>query len=78
MILDLFFSCYYNNMLLTLVFQQILVSHFIKVKLSNHLLFMNGCKPYGKSEREIDSSVQLIYVYRQDITMECGVNNVRV
>ena len=33
----------------------------------NHLLFMDGLKPFGKNEREIDSLVKTVQVISKDI-----------
>ena len=39
----------------------------------NHLLFMDDLKLFGKSEDQIDSLVQTIQVFSEDIGMEFGL-----
>ena len=40
----------------------------------NHLLYMNDLKLYYKNEREIDSMVQTVRVFDQDIRIEFGID----
>ena len=39
----------------------------------NHLLFMDDLKLYSRSEKGLDSLVQTVCVFREDIGMECGI-----
>ena len=39
----------------------------------NHLLFMDDLKLFGKSENQIDSLVQTVYLFSEDIGMEFGL-----
>ena len=39
----------------------------------NHLLFMDDLKLYGKSENQIESLVNTVYMFSEDIGMEFGV-----
>ena len=39
----------------------------------NHLLFMNGLKLYSRNEKGLDSLVQTIRVFSEDIGMEFGI-----
>ena len=39
----------------------------------NHLLFMDAFKLYSRSEKGLDSLVQTIHVFSEDIGMECGI-----
>ena len=38
-----------------------------------HLLFMNDLKLYSRNEKELDSLVQTICVFSEDIGMELGI-----
>ena len=40
----------------------------------NHLLYMDDLKLYGKKEKELDSLVQTVRVFSQDIRMEFGID----
>ena len=40
----------------------------------NHLLFMDDLKLYGKNESQIDSLVQTVRVFTEDIQMEFGIS----
>ena len=40
----------------------------------NHILFMDDLKLFGKSSKEIDSLVRMVFVFSQDIQMEFGVD----
>ena len=40
----------------------------------NHLLFMNDLKLFGKNQNQIDSLVNTVHVYSNDIGMEFGIN----
>ena len=42
----------------------------------NHLLFMNDFKLYSRSEKGLDSLVQTVRVFSEDIGMEFGIENV--
>ena len=39
----------------------------------NHLLFMDYLKLYNQSEKGLDSSVQTVRVFSEDIGMEFGI-----
>ena len=39
----------------------------------NHLLFMNDLKLFGRSEDQIDSLVQTVFIFSKDIGMEFGL-----
>ena len=39
----------------------------------NHLLFMDDLKLYGKTDKEIESLVQTVRVFSEDISMEFGI-----
>ena len=39
----------------------------------NHLLFMNDLKLYSRSEKGLDSLVQTVRVFSEDIGMEFGI-----
>ena len=39
----------------------------------NHLLFMDDLKLFGKSEDQIDSLVQTVFIFSEDIVMEFGL-----
>ena len=39
----------------------------------NHLLFMNDLKLYSRSEKGLDSLVQTVHVFNEDIGMEFGI-----
>ena len=39
----------------------------------NHLLFMDDLKLFGKSEDQIDSLVQTVFIFSEDIGMELGL-----
>ena len=39
----------------------------------NHLLFMNDLKLYSQSEKGLDSLVQIVCVFSEDIGMEFGI-----
>ena len=39
----------------------------------NHLLFMDDLKLFGKSEDQIDSLVQTVFIFSEDIGMEFGL-----
>ena len=39
----------------------------------NHLLFMDDLKLYGNDEKEIDSLVNIVRIFRRDIRMEFGL-----
>ena len=40
----------------------------------SHLLFMDDLKLYGKNEREIESLVQTVRIYSEDIAVEFGIH----
>ena len=40
----------------------------------SHLLFMDDLKLYGKKEREIESLVQTVRIYSEDIAVEFGIH----
>ena len=44
----------------------------------NHLLFMDDLKLFGKNENQIDSLVQTVYIFSQDIGMEFGLKKCAV
>ena len=44
----------------------------------NHLLFMDDLKLFGKNENQIDSLVQTVFVFSQDIGMEFGIKKCAV
>ena len=44
----------------------------------NHLLFMDDLKLFGKSEQEIESLVQTVRVFSEDIKMEFGIDKCAV
>ena len=39
----------------------------------NHLLFMDDLKLYGRNINEIDSQIQTVRIFSQDIGMEFGI-----
>ena len=39
----------------------------------NHLLFMDDIKLFGKSQNQIDSLVNTVYLFSSDIGMEFGI-----
>ena len=39
----------------------------------NHLLFMDDLKLYSRSEKRLDSSVETVCVFSEDIAMEFGL-----
>ena len=39
----------------------------------NHLLFMNDLKLYSRSEKGLDSLLQTVHVFSEDIGMEFGI-----
>ena len=39
----------------------------------NHLLFVDELKLYSRSEKGLDSVVQTVRVFSEDIGMECGI-----
>ena len=39
----------------------------------NHLLFMDDLKLYSRSEKVLESLVQTVHVFSEDIGMECGI-----
>ena len=44
----------------------------------NHLLFMDDLKLYGKSEKQVDTLLNTVRVFSQDIGMQFGVNKCAV
>ena len=40
----------------------------------NHLLFMNDLKLYSKSEKALDSLIQTIRIFSEDIGMQFGID----
>ena len=40
---------------------------------TNHLLFMDDLKLYSRSEKGLDSLVQTVFVFSEDIGMEFGI-----
>ena len=46
--------------------------------LIRHLLFMDDLKLYGKSERDLESLVEMVKVYMADIGMEFGIEKCAV
>lgn len=40
----------------------------------NHLLFMDDLKLYGKNEKEINSLIQTVRIFSEDIKMEFGID----
>ena len=40
----------------------------------NHLLFLDGLKPYAKSEEQTNMLVRTVYVFSTDIDMDFGIN----
>jgi len=42
----------------------------------NHLLFMDDLKLYGRNDREIESPVQTVWIFSEDIRMQFGIENV--
>ena len=40
----------------------------------NHLLFMDNLNLYSRNEKELDSLVQTIRIFSQDIGMEFGID----
>ena len=40
---------------------------------TNHLLFMDDLKLYSRSENGLDSLVQTVFVFSEDIGMEFGI-----
>ena len=40
----------------------------------SHLLFMDDLKLYRKNEREIESLVQTVRIYSEDIAVEFGIH----
>ena len=42
----------------------------------NHLLFMDDLKLYAKDIRQLDSLVQTVWIFSNDIGMEFGFKNV--
>ena len=45
---------------------------------TNHLLFMDDLKLYGKSSSQIDSLVQTVWSYSEDIGMKFGIDRCAV
>ena len=39
----------------------------------NHLLFMDDLKLYAKNEKGLESLVQTLQIFSNDIGMECGI-----
>ena len=39
----------------------------------NHFLFMDDFKPFGKSQDQIDSLTQTVFIFSEDIVMEFGL-----
>ena len=46
---------------------------FQKANKINHLLFMDDLKLYSRSEKGLDSLVQTVHVFSEDIGMEFGI-----
>ena len=46
---------------------------FQKTKKINHLLFMDDLKLYSRNEKGLDSLVQTVLVFSQDIGMKFGI-----
>ena len=44
----------------------------------NHLLFMDDLKLFAKSNDQIDSMVNTVYTFSEDIRMEFGIKKFRV
>ena len=44
----------------------------------NHLLFMDDVKLYGKSEKQVDTLLNTVRVFSQDIGMQFGINKCAV
>ena len=44
----------------------------------NHLLFMDDLKLYGKSEKQVDTLLNTVRVFSQDIGMQFGINKCAV
>ena len=40
----------------------------------NHLLFMNDLKLYSKSEKALDSLIQTVRIFSEDIGMQFGID----
>ena len=40
----------------------------------NHFLFMDDLKLYTKNEKGLDSLVQIVRIFSEDIGMECGID----
>ena len=60
---------------LCLILRKIDMGYSLKDKKTtiNHLLFMDDLKLYGKSENQIESLVNTVYMFSEDIGMEFGV-----
>ena len=39
----------------------------------NHLMYMDDIKLFAKNERELETLIQAVRIYSQDIGMECGI-----
>ena len=48
------------------------------MKLINHLLFMDGLKLYGASKDQLNSLVQVVRIFSQDIKMSFGLDKCAV
>ena len=39
----------------------------------NHLMYMDDIKRFGKNEKELETLIQTVRIYSQDIGIECGI-----
>ena len=65
---------------LTLVLQKMRAGYRLAkdMKPINHLLFMDDLKLYGASRDQLDSLIQVVRIYSQDIKMSFGLNKCAV
>ena len=65
---------------LTLVLQKMRAGYRLAkdMKPAYHLLFMNDLKLYGASKDQLDSLVQVVRIFSQDIRMSFGLDKCEV
>ena len=65
---------------LTLVLQKMRAGYRLAkdMKPANHLLLMNDLKFYGASKDQLDSLVQVVRIFSQDIRMSFGLDKCEV
>ena len=65
---------------LTLVLRKVKAGYDLagRRRVVNHLLFMDDLKLYGKSEKQVDTLLNTVRIFSQDIGLQFGINKCAV